>query len=304
VRVLVTGGAGYIGSHTVRRLLEKGHDVVVLDDLSMGRREFAGGAKLEVEAIENTPRVTEILHGARIEAVIHFAAKSLVGEDARNPASYYRTNVLGTISVLDAMARVGVKRIVFSSTAAVYGEPRAIPITEDHPLNPISVYGETKRTAEAAIRAYGVTAIILRYFNAAGAAIDGSIGERHEPETHLIPLAIRASLGGPPLRIFGDGSQIRDFVHVEDLAEAHILALTHERSDTFNLGTSKGTAVRDVIARVGNVPTVTAPPRPGDPARLVASREKAERILGWRPKYDIVDCIQTALAWHRRAREA
>lgn len=265
----------------------------------MGRREFAGAAKLAVEAIENTPRVSEILQGARIEAVIHFAAKSLVGEDARNPASYYRTNVLGTISLLDAMARVGVKRIVFSSTAAVYGEPKAIPITEDHPLDPISVYGETKRAAEAAIRAYGVTAIILRYFNAAGAAIDGSIGEIHEPETHLIPLAIRASLGGPPLKIFGDGSHVRDFVHVEDLAEAHILALTHNQTDTFNLGTGCGISVKDVIARVRDVPTITAPPRPGDPAQLVASREKAERVLGWRPKYDIDDCIRTALVWHR-----
>ncbi len=317
MRILVTGGAGYIGSHTVRALLARGDDVAVVDDLSTGHRDFVPqSVLLHVESLLSGAEIEKILRAFRAEAVIHFAARALVGEDRRNPELYYSTNVTGTLSLLDAMIRADVRRIVFSSSCAVYGEPKMPVLTEDHPLQPISVYGETKRVMENAIAAYGErygwTWAALRYFNAAGASADASIGERHRPETHLIPNAIRAALGqGPSMTVFGqdyptpDGTPIRDYVHVEDLAAAHVAALDLDRSATLNLGTGHGASVLEVISEVEratgqSVPRVTAARRPGDPARLVASAERVRTMLNWAPRYDLERTIASAVRWARK----
>lgn len=316
MRILVTGGAGYIGSHTVRALRARGDTVTIVDDLSTGHRDFVPhGVALHVESLHTVTALAEIIVGARVDAVIHFAARSLVGEDARSPALYYSTNVCGTLALLGAMLRANVKRIVFSSSCSVYGAPERLPVTEDEALKPISVYGETKRAMESAIRAYadryGWTWASLRYFNAAGAATDGTLGERHDPETHLVPNAIRGALGsGPPLTIFGDdyptpdGTPIRDYVHVEDLAAAHVAALALDSSAAVNLGTGRGASVLEVIGAVERavgrpVPRAIAPRRPGDPPRLVASNALARSLLGWSPAHDLESIVATAAEWER-----
>lgn len=318
--ILVTGGAGYIGSHTVRRLRGRGYDVVVYDNLSKGHRWAVKDVELVVGDISDYARVCEVIKRYGIDSVIHFAAYSLVGESMQNPQKYYVNNVIGTISLLRAMVDCGVKKIVFSSTAAVYGEPKEVPIKEDSLLNPTNVYGRTKFMIESILRdydmAYGLKYVALRYFNAAGADEKGDIGEDHDPETHLIPLVLKAIKGErEDIKIFGtdydtpDGTCIRDYIHVNDLADAHILALEslkEGRSDVYNLGNGNGFSVKEVIEvaeRVTGktVKKVESDRRSGDPAVLIASSEKIKRELGWRPVYtDLEKIIQTAWNWETK----
>ena len=318
-RVVVTGGAGYIGSHAVRALVEAGHAVAVLDDLSAGHvASLPAGVPLVQAAIQDREAVTKLLVEHRADAVMHFAAWLKVGESVEKPVEYYQNNVVGTLAVLAAMRDAGVKRFIFSSTCAVYGEPASVPIVESLDTKPINAYGESKLTIERALphleRAYGMKWIALRYFNAAGAWPDGSIGEDHADEIHVIPLAIRAADGGTPLKVFGedyptpDGTCLRDYIHVCDLASAHILALEAlERgtpSGAFNIGTGTPHSVRSVIDTVSRVmgrPVgwQSAPRRPGDPAVLYASSDRAQRELGWRPQYaDLEVIVRHAWQWH------
>jgi UDP-glucose 4-epimerase len=321
-RVLVTGGAGYVGSHVVRHLLDAGHQIVVLDDLSGGHRKAVGNAEL-VEGDCGDPAVLDgILGGGSVDAVIHMAGRCLVGESIVDPATYYDGNLRATMTLLDAMRRHEIKSIVFSSSAAVYGESADVPIQEDQPCRPTNPYGETKWAIERMLSwyqsAYGIHYAALRYFNAAGAHESGEIGEDHgDGETHLIPRLILSVLnGGPPTSILGedyptsDGTCIRDYVHVSDLAEAHGLALTalvrgQLEGGSFNLGNGEGFSVREVVGTVAKVtgsapPIEKAPRRRGDPAILVASAERAKRRLGWRPRKPSLETIvRTAFAWHR-----
>ena len=320
-RVVVTGGAGYIGSHAVRALLDAGHAVAVVDDLSEGHAESVPNSVALVRAaIHDHAAVHRALVEHRADAVMHFAAWLKVGESVSKPIEYYQNNVTGTLAVLQAMRDAGVKRFIFSSTCAVYGEPATVPIVETLEKRPINAYGETKLAIERALphlsRAFGLSWVALRYFNAAGAHPDGSIGEDHADEIHLIPLAIRAATGGPPLKVFGedyptpDGTCLRDYIHVMDLADAHIRALEAlERgapSDAFNVGTGTPHSVKTVIDAVGRVvgrPVAwqPAPRRPGDPAVLYAAAERARNELGWQPKYrDLEDIIRHAWQWHSR----
>ena len=320
-RVVVTGGAGYIGSHAVRALVDAGHAVAVLDDLSEGHdQSVPEGVPLVRAKIHDHAAVGKLLTDHQADAVMHFAAWLAVGESVVKPIEYYQNNVTGTLAVLAAMRDAGVKRFIFSSTCAVYGEPARVPIDETLPKNPINAYGETKLTIERALphleRAYGLRWVALRYFNAAGAHPDGTIGEDHEPELHVIPLAIRAATGGSPLRVFGedyptpDGTCLRDYIHVMDLADAHIRALDAlERgapSDAFNVGTGTPHSVRSVIDTVSRVvgrPVAwqSAPRRPGDPAVLYAAADRARNELGWRPKYaDLEVIVRHAWQWHSR----
>jgi UDP-glucose 4-epimerase len=321
-QILVTGGAGYIGSHIVRRLREEGREVVVLDDLSEGHRpavpddvrlvqaDFADGATLD-----------ELLGGGAVAWVVHMAASCLVGESVSEPAAYYENNLTKSLALLDAARRHGVRGMVFSSTAAVYGEPEELPIDEGHPQVPTNTYGETKLAFERALHwyqgAYGFRWVAPRYFNAAGAHPDGDIGEHHLNETHLIPRLLQSVMeGGEPTPIFGsdwptsDGTCVRDYVHVVDLAEAHVLAIDKMEAgevdgEPLNLGNGEGFSVREVIDTVGQVtgtevPTVDAPRRAGDPAILVASSERARERLGWVPRFPALrDIVETAWAWHR-----
>jgi UDP-glucose-4-epimerase GalE len=327
--VAVLGGAGYVGSHAVKALAAAGYDVVVYDNLSAGHAEaverlaaaFAGRSiRLVTGDILDEPAVLAMLRASGATAVMHFAARLLVGESVREPISYYRANVGGTVSALGAMAAAGVTRLVFSSTCATFGEPVTETIDETHPQRPINTYGETKLAIERALphveRATGLRSITLRYFNAAGADPDGLIGEDHHPEEHLIPLAIAAASGGRPLTIFGDdyptpdGTCLRDYVHVTDLADAHVAALRRLEdggaSAQYNLGTGAGMSVRqviDTVARIAGrpVPHQIGPRRPGDPARLVASNARARRDLAWQPKHGTLDTIvETACRWHAR----
>jgi UDP-glucose 4-epimerase len=317
--VLVTGGAGYIGSMVCHRLREVGERHLVLDSLENGHRAAIRSSELVVGDIRDAAWLGEIFRQHRPTAVMHLAAYIEVGESVVAADRYRQNNVGGTKNLLAAMREHGVRHLVFSSTAAVYGEPRESPITEDHPVAPTSPYGETKLEAEEAIRdsdARGHTqSVILRYFNAAGATEDGALGEDHRPETHLIPNVILAALGlKPEFALFGsdydtpDGTCIRDYVHVCDIADAHILALELLRSgattQTFNLGTGEGNSVREVIRTVEAVtgrlvPIREAPRRPGDPARLVASATRAKRTLGWKPRFaDLATIVQHAYRWH------
>jgi UDP-glucose-4-epimerase GalE len=321
MRVLVTGGAGYIGSHTVRHLLERGHDVVAYDNLEMGHREFVPAGRLVVGDLLEADRLDHALLAHRAEAVIHFAALAAVGESVRDPNRYWRINVTGSLNLVEACRRHGVRRLVFSSTCATYGIPeKPGPITEDTPQRPINPYGRTKLAVEQiladAAAAYGLGYAALRYFNAAGARPDATLGEEHDPETHLIPLAIFAALGRrPALQVFGDdyptpdGTCIRDYVHVDDLADAHLRALERiepGQGSFFNLGTGRGHSVREVIAAVEavsgrRVPHSVGPRRPGDPASLVASAARAREVLGWQPRYaDLRETVSTAWKWHTR----
>ena len=319
MKALVTGGAGYVGSHTLLELQRAGIECVVLDNLVRGHRELVRDAELVVGDVGDRATVRSILRDHGIDVVLHFAAYAYVGESVADPLRYYRNNVAGTIELLGAMVEVGVKRIVFSSTCATYGVPREIPIPEDHPQRPVSPYGASKLMIERMLadfeQAYGLRSVVLRYFNAAGADPSGAIGERHDPETHLIPLALRTALGErAALEIFGtdyptaDGTCVRDYVHVTDLAAAHVLGVERlaagGSSDVYNLGNGSGFSVREVLAtaeRVTGLPiaAVAAPRRPGDPHTLVGSSEKARRELGWRPRHPGLEAIiRTAWTWH------
>jgi UDP-glucose 4-epimerase len=317
-RVLVTGGAGYIGSHAVKALASQGAEVVVYDDLSAGHREATGRASaLVVGDIHDTARVRAAIREYRIEAVMHFAAWLSVGDSVRDPAGYYRNNVNGTLSVLEAMVAEDVKHFVFSSTAAVFGNPVEPPIPETHPRQPINAYGQTKLAIEHALphyeTAYGIRSIALRYFNAAGADLDGELGEDHAPEIHLIPRAIDAALGRGSFQVFGDdygtpdGTCLRDYVHVTDLASAHLLALDALRngavSTKYNLGNGRPTSVKDVIDSVERVvgrqvPFTVGSRRPGDPGVLFASSARIRSELRWSPRFEDLDVIvETAWRW-------
>lgn len=319
MRVLVTGGAGYIGSHTVRQLLAAGHDVTVLDNLRHGHRAAVPAGRLVVGNLRDAGLVDDLLAVRRIEAVVHFAAFTAVGESVTDPAKYYANNLVGSLELLDRSRRAGVGRFVFSSTAAVYGDPERVPIPEDAPLKPVSPYGRTKLAFEAALADYAAAYPFgyraLRYFNAAGAAADATIGEDHTPETHLIPLVIRAATGqGPQITVFGtdyptpDGTCVRDYVHVDDLAAAHVLALGMIRPGegrAYNVGIGRGYSVREVVRTVEEVtglrvPVGEGPRRAGDPPALVADAARLRSELGWRPKYDaLAPIIETAWRWHR-----
>ncbi len=319
--ILVTGGTGYIGSHTVAELLAHGEEVIVVDNLRTGHERAVLGGTLYRGDIRDRQFLDEVFRAHEIEAVIHFAAKSLVGESVRDPLAYYDNNVIGTHTLVSAMVEHGVRKAVFSSTAAVYGEPERIPIREEDPTVPANPYGETKLAMEKMFRwcdqAYGLKSISLRYFNAAGAHPDAIIGEDHEPESHLIPLVLQVALGQrEQIEMFGDdyptedGTCIRDYVHVMDLANAHRLALdylrTHNRSDVFNLGNGTGFSVKQVIDTARKVtghpiPAKVSPRRAGDPAVLVASADKAKRLLNWHPRCpELETIIESAWNWHRR----
>ena len=299
----MTGGAGYIGSHTVRLLLERGYDVAVVDNLSKGYRQNVPPGLLYEMDVADTRPLTALMRQLKTEAVVHFAAFIAVGESMVEPERYFVNNVSGSLSLAAAMQAAGVKHIVFSSTAAVYGNPHAVPILETFPIHAVNPYGESKVMVETLLgwfdRIHQLTSVCLRYFNAAGSAPDGALGERHEPETHLIPLILRAVLSGQPVTVFGDdyatpdGTCIRDYIHVEDLAEAHILALEYllagGASDQFNVGTGFGHSVMEVIRAVEEVtgqkvPYVMGTRREGDPPRLVASSGKLQSKLGWQPR--------------------
>jgi UDP-glucose-4-epimerase GalE len=319
MRILVVGGAGYIGSHTVRLLNERGHDVWVYDNLSMGHRAAVPGDRLIVADLADAGILDQTFVAHRIEAVVHFAALCYVGESVVQPAKYWRNNVVLGLQLLEAARRNGVKRFVFSSTAATYGQPETIPITEDATQSPCNPYGQTKLAFEWALAdyaaAYGMGYAALRYFNAAGASHDATIGEDHTPETHLLPIVLQVALGQrPDIEIFGsdyptpDGTCIRDYVHVEDLAQAHALALERLRDGVglkYNLGTGGGYSIREVVraaeAVTGRkIPVREGPRRPGDPATLVASSTRIRQELGWKPKYpDLESILETAWKWHK-----
>ena len=319
--VLVTGGAGYIGSHACKALAGAGFQPVVFDNLSRGHREAVRWGPLVEGDLADRQRLCAALIEHKVEAVMHFAAYAYVGESVTDPALYYRNNLGGTLSLLEAMREAGIGEIVFSSTCATYGIPDGVPIREDAPQRPVNPYGETKLAIERALHwyaaAYGLRSVSLRYFNAAGADPEGEIGEHHEPETHLVPLVLQAALGQRPhIEIYGtdyptsDGTAIRDYVHVCDLAIAHLRALERLRggggSAAVNLGTGQGHSVREVIAAAElasgrKVPARAAPRRPGDPPALVADPSLAGEILGWHPQHSDLDTIiRTSLAWHTR----
>ncbi|MBI4603859.1 MAG: UDP-glucose 4-epimerase GalE [Planctomycetes bacterium] len=321
MRALVTGGAGYIGSHAVRALAARGHEPVVFDNLSRGHREAVIDAPIIVGDLLSPGDTAQAIASSRAEAVLHFAGLTYVGESVGHPDVYYRNNVAGTMNLLDAMREHRVGTIIFSSTAAVYGDPVRLPIDEDHPLAPVSPYGRSKLMVEWMLRdraaSLGLRYVALRYFNAAGSSLDGRIGEDHEPETHLIPRVLLAAAGElPELTILGtdwdtpDGTCIRDYIHVEDLAEAHVLALDHlaggGRSASWNLGTGKGCSVREVIACAEKVtgrkvPLVEGGRRAGDPAVLVAAADRIQRELGWRPRHlDLEAIVASAWRWVER----
>ena len=317
--ILVIGGAGYIGSHVVRQLIDSNYDVVILDNLSTGHRRLVQGGEFVQGCLGDVSLLNRLFKMYSFDAVMHFAAFSQVGESMQDPLRYYRNNLAETISLLETIISHGIKRFVFSSTAAVYGEPLNIPISESHPCMPTNPYGNTKLAVEKLLAdcdaAYGLKFMALRYFNAAGADESTEIGELHDPETHLIPNLFKAALGQiDHIKLFGtdypttDGTCIRDYVHVNDLAQAHLLALdvllANGESTVYNLGSNTGFSVKEVIdkaeAVIGKkIPLVEAPRRPGDPAVLVASSEKIKQELGWIPAYDSLETIiDTAWLWH------
>jgi UDP-glucose 4-epimerase len=309
-KILVTGGAGYIGSHTVHQLIRQGFDVAVIDDLSKGHAESVPADVLHVCSLFERGQVAEVLRGEKIDAVIHFAAFIAVGESTKEPEKYFRNNVSGSLSLLEAMGDAGVNKLVFSSTAAVYGNTTVSPIPESTPYAPMNPYGETKVMVERVLHWLdmfkGVRNVRLRYFNACGANPAAGLGERHEPETHLIPLLFQAIRSGKPMTLFGDdydtpdGTCIRDYIHVDDLAGAHIAAVRHllngGASDVFNVGTGIGCSVKEVLAAVERVtgkkvPHTIGPRREGDPARLVADSARLRAAFGWKPERSTLDQI-------------
>jgi UDP-arabinose 4-epimerase len=319
MRVLVTGGAGYIGSHTAKHLRRSGIDPIVFDNLSMGHRHAVRWGQLVEGDLADTELLTATLVEHKVDAVIHFAANAYVGESMQDPRKYFRNNVANTLSLLEAMLDAGVRRIVFSSTCATYGLAEALPIDERHPQRPMNPYGESKLFVERMLqwfgKAYGVQWVALRYFNAAGADPDGEIGEEHDPETHLIPLVIQAALGKRAhVEVYGtdystvDGTAVRDYIHVMDLARAHVLGLEHlfqgGENLALNLGTGEGHSVRDVIGAVErasetSIPVREVARRSGDPPMLVADAERAARVLNWQPRYSSLETmVGTAWRWH------
>jgi UDP-glucose 4-epimerase len=316
--VLVTGGAGYIGSHTVRALRVRGREVVVLDNLSNGREEAVLGAPLVVGDIDDGLLIEKIVAEYDVDSCLHFAALKAVGESMEQPARYFDNNVSGTITLLEGLQRSGVGRVVFSSSAAVYGSTDRHPIDEATPLHPESVYGETKALVERVLHWFdvtlGVRSVSLRYFNAAGASTDGRIGEDFAITQNLVPVLMKAVLGKrPPLEVFGtdyptpDGTAIRDYIHVEDLAEAHVLALEYLEAGgattALNLGTGRGASVREVLDAARritgrDIPVTESPRRPGDPVTLVADNRRAREVLGWEPQRGLDDIVASAWQWH------
>lgn len=328
--ILVTGGAGYIGSHCVMALLEKGYEVIIYDNLSTGHLETVsklsqfGYVKFINSDLLNTNDLESCFENFKIDSVIHFAAFSQVGESVKNPAKYYRNNVVGTLNLLDAMLNNNVKNIVFSSTAATYGEPKYIPIDENHPQNPINPYGQTKLVIEKIMddydKAYGLKSVRLRYFNVAGADVQARIGEWHEPETHLIPNILKSTFGdSKTFEMYGtdydtkDGTCVRDYINVEDLAQAHILALEYlkqgGKTDFFNLGTKEGNTVKEVFdlcktIMEQEIPVKIMNRREGDPAELVANNSKVQKILKWKPEKTLEYSIKTAYEWEKFLNQA
>jgi UDP-glucose 4-epimerase len=319
--ILIVGGAGYIGSHVNKELNKRGYETVIFDNLSYGHEDFVKWGNFERVDLEDVERLRELFCKYPIDAVMHFAAFTYVGESVEDPQKYYLNNLKNTLNLLQVMLEFDVKYFVFSSTCATYGNPLKIPITEDHPQNPINPYGKAKLMVEKVLEdyslAYGLKYVALRYFNAAGADADGEIGELHDPETHLIPLILDAASGKrEDIKIFGtdydtpDGTCIRDYVHVTDLADAHIKALEYLKnggeSDFFNLGNGNGFSVREVIETARkitgkNIKAVEDRRRPGDPPVLVGSSDKARRILKWEPKYDdLSKIVETAWKWHEK----
>jgi UDP-glucose-4-epimerase GalE len=318
-RILVTGGAGYVGSHAAKALRRAGHEVVVYDDLSAGHRGAVLGDRLIEGNIADVDAVRRAIRETGATVVMHFAAWLVVPDSVKDPAGYYRNNVIGTLGTLEAMAAERCRHFVFSSTCAVYGEPTETPLRESHPTNPINAYGQSKLAIEHALphfeRAYGIRSIRLRYFNAAGADPDGELGEDHAPEIHVIPRALDAACGGPPLDVFGedyptpDGTCLRDYVHVTDLADAHVRAMAWltegGASGTYNVGTERPSSVREVIAAVEQATGRTvawrpAPRRPGDPAVLYASAERIRADLGWVPRRpELTTIVADAWRWHQ-----
>jgi UDP-glucose 4-epimerase len=319
MRILITGGAGYIGSHTVKQLLARGHDVTVFDNLSAGHREAVPAERLVVGDLRDVDHVDHLLVVNRIEAVVHFAAHCYVGESVTNPAKYYANNLVHALNLIDRCRRNGIQRFVFSSTCATYGIPAAVPISESEKQAPINPYGNTKLAVERALfdyaGAYPFGFCALRYFNASGAAPDGTIGEDHDPETHLIPIVLQVALGQRShLDIFGtdyptpDGTCIRDYIHVDDLALAHILAIEKLGAGdklAFNVGIGKGYSVREVVQTAQAITGKTialkeGPRRAGDPPVLVANADKIRRELGWKARYtDLRSIVETAWNWHK-----
>ncbi len=314
-KILITGGAGYIGSNTTQLLKRRGFDVVVVDDLSRGHKHNVKNVPFHQITLSETPALIDVLRCEACDAVIHFAAYIAVGESTQKPELYFTNNVGGTLSLLTAMVETGVKRLVFSSTAAVYGMPRTVPIPEDSAIAPLSPYGDSKVIVEKVLHWMDqfreVRSIVLRYFNACGADPDSTLGEEHDPETHLIPLLFRAIESGKPITIFGqdyptpDGTCLRDYIHVVDLAEAHVLAvqklLAGGSSDTFNVGTGEGHSVLEVVRSVEKVtgkkvPLAFGARRDGDAPVLVANSDKLRKTLGWKPRYPELDDIVTT-AW-------
>lgn len=326
MNVLVTGGAGYIGAHTCKQLAEHGFAPVVLDNLVYGHKEAVRWGPFVAGDIHDTALVTRVLQEHSIAAVLHFAAFAFVGESVTRPDLYYQNNVVGTLSLLQAMRAANVRHLVFSSTCATYGTPQAVPMGESHPQIPVNPYGVSKHVVERMLRdfhsAFGLSSVALRYFNAAGADPGGEIGESHTPETHLIPLALAAVTGNHALTIFGDdyptpdGTCIRDYIHVTDLADAHVLALRHLLAATapqalaYNLGNGRGFSVRDVLATVQSVtgkpvPHTVGARRAGDPPRLVADATLAKSELHWTTRFaDLQQIIATAWAWHCKSHKA
>lgn len=323
MQVLVTGGAGYIGSHMVRMLSQLGHTVVVFDNLSTGFRDAVLGGKLVQGSLHDKAALGALFGAHLFDAVVHFAGSIAVGESVRDPAKYYQNNLAGTLNLLDAMRAHGVNRMVFSSTAAIFGVPRYVPIDEAHPQEPINPYGMSKWVTERILRdydaAHGLCSVALRYFNAAGASPDAALGERHDPETHLIPLALRAAKGElPQLTVFGtdydtpDGTCIRDYIHIVDLCEAHILALRHlmsgGESRAYNLGNGHGYSVKEVIEIVERisgkrVPVQYGSRRAGDPPRLVADASQIRKDWGWSPEFGALEkIIEHAWQWETNPR--
>lgn len=320
MKIVVVGGAGYIGAHMCKLLASKGHDLIVLDNLTTGHSAALKWGRLVQADAHDSDYLDRVLSQG-IEAVIHFAGLIAVGESVREPLAYYRNNVGATLEVLASMKRNGVRRIVFSSTAAIFGEPRYSPLDEKHPVGPLSPYGHSKLMVEQILRdaaaAGHIDATALRYFNAAGADVDGEVGEAHNPETHLIPLLLKAALGQiPPVTLFGedyptpDGTCVRDYIHISDLCDAHLLALDymangHSGFHAFNLGNGKGYSVKQVLEAVERVtgrkvPVKMGPRRAGDSPTLVASSALARSELGWQPRYpDIDSIIRTAWRWHK-----
>ncbi len=320
MKVLVTGGAGYIGSHFAKLLIEQGIETIVLDNLSRGHKESVlSRVILEVADLNNAAAVTNVLKKYSVDSIVHFAAFAYVGESVEHPDLYYRNNVVGSFNLIRAAAEAGVKNFVFSSTCSIYGNPVKVPISEDQQSNPINPYANTKLVIEMLLKdfeaAFGIKHVALRYFNAAGADASGNIGESHQPEPHLIPIVLNTALGKrKDVSVFGidydtpDGTCIRDYIHVNDLSDAHLKALEYlqkgNSSTIINLGTGNGNSVLEIIGKSKiltgrEIPYKIVERRAGDPARLVADNKKAKEVLGWIPKYKIEDIIETAWKWHQ-----